>query len=68
MKTRLAYCDIRPINFMADLTNYVMLEIGQPMHAFDGEKVKGINVRECAKQTKFTTLDGRKKNFWQKAQ
>lgn len=61
MKTRLAYCDIRPINFMADLTNYVMLEIGQPMHAFDGEKVKGINVRECAKQTKFTTLDGEEK-------
>lgn len=61
MKTRLSYCDMRPINFLADLTNYVMLEIGQPMHAFDGDKVKGINVKECTKPTKFVTLDGEEK-------
>lgn len=63
MKTRLAYCGMRAINFLADLTNYCMLEVGQPMHAFDGELVHGINVRECGVETTFTTLDGEEKTL-----
>ena len=57
IKQRLMYCDMRPINLLADLTNYVMLEVGQPMHAFDGKKVKGIVVKALDKETEFVTLD-----------
>ncbi len=58
IKQRLMYCDMRPINLLADLTNYVMLEVGQPMHAFDGRKVNGIIVKAVEKETEFVTLDG----------
>lgn len=58
IKQRLMYCDMRPINLLADLTNYVMLEVGQPMHAFDGKKVNGIIVKAVDKETEFVTLDG----------
>lgn len=57
IKTRLKYCDFKSINLLADLTNYIMLEIGQPMHAFDADIVKGIIVKELEKNTKFVTLD-----------
>lgn len=40
MRIRLYYCGMRAINFLADLTNYLMLEMGQPMHAFDSRKVE----------------------------
>ena len=58
MRIRLYYCGSRAINFLADLTNYVMMEVGQPMHAFDNRKVDKIEVQTFAKGLKFTTLDG----------
>ncbi len=58
MAIRLYYTGMRDINLLADLTNYVMLEIGQPMHAFDHEKVKGIEVLEAKKGDKLLTLEG----------
>lgn len=58
MKLRLNYCNMRDINLLADLTNYVMLELGQPMHAFDNEIVKGIKVIETDKNLDMQTLEG----------
>jgi len=58
MRIRLYYCGMRAINFLADLTNYLMLEMGQPMHAFDSRKVEKIRVKRFDKPFKFTTLDG----------
>lgn len=57
MKIRLNYCGMRDINFIADLTNYLMLELGQPMHAFDYKKVNSICVKKSEKDTKMTTLE-----------
>jgi len=50
----------RPINNIVDITNFILLGIGQPLHCFDLNKVKGeeIVVRTCPEGTKFTTLDG----------
>ncbi len=58
MRIRLFYCGSRAINFLADLTNYVMLELGQPMHAFDLQKVNNIWVKKFDKAFSFQTLDG----------
>ncbi|MBR2612030.1 MAG: phenylalanine--tRNA ligase subunit beta [Clostridia bacterium] len=58
MRIRLYYCGSRAINFLADLTNYVMMELGQPMHAFDNEKVDKIEVQTFPAPFTFTTLDG----------
>ena len=58
MRIRLYYCGSRAINFLADLTNYVMMELGQPMHAFDNRKVDKIEVQTFKSGLKFTTLDG----------
>ncbi len=58
MRIRLYYCGSRAINFLADLTNYVMLELGQPMHAFDLARVDKIEVQTFPAPFKFTTLDG----------
>ncbi|HOI27943.1 MAG TPA: phenylalanine--tRNA ligase subunit beta [Paludibacteraceae bacterium] len=51
---------LRPINNVVDITNYVLQSLGQPMHAFDAEKISGkhIIVKTLAEGTKFTTLDG----------
>lgn len=57
MQIRLYYCGMRGINLLADLTNYIMLEMGQPMHAFDGTKVDSIAVGTPSEKGKFTTLD-----------
>lgn len=61
VQIRLYYCGMRAINLLADLTNYIMLEVGQPMHAFDGEKVKSIQVKDLDSDTDFTTLDNEKR-------
>ena len=63
MRIRLYYCGSRAINFLADLTNYVMMEIGQPMHAFDCKKVDKIEVQTFPEGVKFTTLDGVERNI-----
>ena len=57
MRIRLNYCGQRSINLLADLTNYLMLEMGQPMHAFDARKVEHIRVKRFAESFTFTTLD-----------
>ncbi len=63
MRIRLYYCGSRAINFLADLTNYVMLELGQPMHAFDLSLVDKIEVQTFPAPFKFTTLDGIVRNI-----
>lgn len=68
VKKRLESADIRPINNIVDISNYIMLELGQPVHTFDYDKIKGANpdlivakmiLRESKKGEKITTLDGR---------
>ncbi len=63
MRIRLYYCGMRAINFLADLTNYLMLEMGQPMHAFDSRKVGKIRIKRFDTPFKFTTLDGVERNI-----
>ncbi len=63
MRIRLFYCGMRSINFLADLTNYLMLEMGQPMHAFDSRKVEKIRIKRFSKPFEFETLDGVKRNI-----
>ena len=57
MRIRLYYCGMRGINLLADLTNYIMLELGQPTHAFDARKIDKIKVGTPDSAMKFTTLD-----------
>lgn len=63
MRIRLYYCGMRAINFLADLTNYLMLEMGQPMHAFDSRKVEKIRIKRFAEPFVFQTLDGVERNI-----
>ena len=63
MRIRLYYCGSRAINFLADLTNYVMMELGQPMHAFDLAKVDKIEVMTFPEGRRFATLDGVERNI-----
>ncbi|MBR6028301.1 MAG: phenylalanine--tRNA ligase subunit beta [Clostridia bacterium] len=58
MRIRLFYCGMRAINLLADLTNYLMLEMGQPMHAFDSRRVEKIRIRRFDRPFTFQTLDG----------
>lgn len=58
MQIRLYYCGMRSISLLADLTNYIMLEIGQPTHAFDSRKVHTISVQRFSAPFSFETLDG----------
>jgi phenylalanyl-tRNA synthetase beta chain len=59
MRRRLELCGMRPVNIVVDATNYVMLERGQPLHAFDFARIAGakIIVRRAAADREFTTLD-----------
>ena len=63
MQIRLFYCGMRSINLLADLTNYLMLEMGQPMHAFDSRKVEKIRIKRFAEPFTFQTLDGIDRNI-----
>ena len=63
MKIRLFYCGMRGINLLADLTNYIMLEMGQPMHAFDSRKVEKIRIKRFDNPFTFQTLDGVDRNI-----
>ena len=65
MQRRLASVGIRPINNLVDITNYVMEEYGQPMHAYDLDTIAGreIIVRRAAKDEKFVTLDGQERQM-----
>ena len=60
LRARLEGVGLRSINNIVDITNFVMLEIGQPLHAFDADKLEGgINVRLAQPNEKFLALDGR---------
>ena len=63
MQKRLRAQGIRPINNIVDITNYVMEECGQPMHAYDLDTIDGgeIVVRRAEKGEKFVTLDGQER-------
>ncbi len=60
LRRKLEAVGLRPINNIVDITNYVMLELGQPLHAFDADKLEGdIRVRAGAEGEKFLALDGK---------
>ncbi len=65
MQRRLAAVGIRPINNIVDITNYIMEEYGQPMHAYDYDTLAGheIIVRRASDGEKFTTLDGQERTM-----
>ncbi|MBK0382673.1 phenylalanine--tRNA ligase subunit beta [Pedobacter sp. SD-b] len=59
LKEKLALIGLRPINNIVDITNFVLHDLGQPLHAFDADEIIGkkVIVKKCAEGTKFTTLD-----------
>ncbi|MFZ5933100.1 MAG: phenylalanine--tRNA ligase subunit beta [Patescibacteria group bacterium] len=68
MRERLILSGVRPINNVVDISNYIMFELGQPVHTFDYDKIRGANpdsigakmlLRESKKGEKLTTLDGK---------
>ena len=63
MQSYLLSTGLRPINLLVDLTNFIMCELGQPMHAFDGKRVRDIIVRPFGKRGIFRTLDSIERNM-----
>lgn len=65
LRARLATIGIRSINNLVDITNYVLHEYGQPLHAFDGDKLRGsaIHVRYAHEGETFITLDGKERKL-----
>ena len=65
LRHRLTAAGIRPINNIVDITNYVMLELGQPMHAYNYDEIEGkkLIVRNANKGEKLVTLDGIEREF-----
>ncbi len=62
MRRRIEKMGMRSISLVVDITNYVMLELGQPLHAFDREKIKGnLVIKRSGKVEKFITLDGQER-------
>ncbi|MEL0645770.1 B3/4 domain-containing protein, partial [Olleya sp. Ti.3.14] len=60
LQNRLKAIGLSPINNVADITNYVLHDLGQPLHAFDASKITGnkVEVKTLPTGTKFITLDG----------
>lgn len=60
LQNKLKIIGIRPINNIVDITNYVLHDLGVPLHAFDADQIKGakVIVKKCAEGTPFVTLDG----------
>lgn len=65
MQARLVACGMRPLGNLIDITNYILLETGQPLHAFDLDKVRGgrIRVRMAAEGERLETLDGKERSL-----
>lgn len=65
IKNRLQKCGIRPLNNIIDISNYLMLELGQPMHMFDYDKIKGskMTLRKSRKGESIRTLDGQNRKL-----
>lgn len=64
LQNRLKAVGVSPKNNVVDVTNYVLHELGQPLHAFDADKLNGdIIVKTCPSKTSFTTLDGVQRNL-----
>lgn len=65
MRGRLIAAGVRPVSNIVDVTNYILMELGQPLHSFDLDKLKGgmIRVRPAAEGELFTTLDGKERRL-----